>query len=63
MALRAEGIKVSSVQFNPIGKTDKLEGMELRHLRYFCAVAEYHGFSSSARALHVSQSAISEQNF
>jgi DNA-binding transcriptional LysR family regulator len=35
--------------------------MELRHLRYFCAVAEHHGFSSSARALHVSQSAISEQ--
>lgn len=35
--------------------------MELRHLRYFCAVAEHHGFSRSARALHVSQSAISEQ--
>jgi DNA-binding transcriptional LysR family regulator len=35
--------------------------VELRHLRYFCAVAEHHGFSSSARALHVSQSAISEQ--
>lgn len=35
--------------------------MELRHLRYFNAVAEHQGFSSSARALHVSQSAISEQ--
>ncbi|HLJ49907.1 MAG TPA: LysR substrate-binding domain-containing protein [Bryobacteraceae bacterium] len=35
--------------------------MDLRHLRYFCAVAEYQGFSRSARALHVSQSAISEQ--
>ncbi len=35
--------------------------MELRHLRYFCAVAENQGFSSTARALHVSQSAISEQ--
>ncbi len=35
--------------------------MELRHLRYFCAVAEYGGFSSSARVLHISQSAISEQ--
>jgi DNA-binding transcriptional LysR family regulator len=35
--------------------------MELRHLRYFCAVAEHQGFSASARALHVSQSAISEQ--
>lgn len=35
--------------------------MELRHLRYFCAVAANQGFSRSARALHVSQSAISEQ--
>ncbi|HVT95596.1 MAG TPA: LysR substrate-binding domain-containing protein [Bryobacteraceae bacterium] len=35
--------------------------MELRHLRYFCAVAENQGFSATARALHVSQSAISEQ--
>ena len=35
--------------------------MELRHLRYFCGVAEHQGFSRSARALHVSQSAISEQ--
>jgi DNA-binding transcriptional LysR family regulator len=35
--------------------------MDLRHLRYFCAVAEYQGFSRSARALRVSQSAISEQ--
>lgn len=35
--------------------------MELRHLRYFCAVATHQGFSRSARELHVSQSAISEQ--
>jgi len=35
--------------------------MELRHLRYFCAVATHLGFSSSARALNISQSAISEQ--
>jgi len=35
--------------------------MELRHFRYFCAVAEHAGFSSAARALHISQSAISEQ--
>lgn len=35
--------------------------MELRHLRYFSAVAENQGFSRTARALHVSQSAISEQ--
>src|SRR6201992_1501304 len=35
--------------------------MELRHLRYFCAVAEYGTFSEAGRQLHVSQSAISEQ--
>lgn len=35
--------------------------MELRHLRYFCAVAEQGTFSKASRALHVSQSAISEQ--
>ncbi|HEV2274835.1 MAG TPA: LysR substrate-binding domain-containing protein [Acidobacteriaceae bacterium] len=35
--------------------------MELRHLRYFCAIAEWKGFNRAARALHVSQSAISEQ--
>ncbi len=35
--------------------------MELRHLRYFAAVAEHQGFSRTARALHIAQSAISEQ--
>jgi DNA-binding transcriptional LysR family regulator len=35
--------------------------MELRHLRYFCAVADYGSFSEAGRQLHVSQSAISEQ--
>ena len=35
--------------------------MELRHLRYFCAVAEQGTFSKAAAVLHVSQSAISEQ--
>ena len=35
--------------------------MELRHLRYFTAVAENGGFGRTARLLHVAQSAISEQ--
>jgi len=35
--------------------------MELRHLRYFVAVAERGSFSAAARALHIAQSAISEQ--
>jgi DNA-binding transcriptional LysR family regulator len=35
--------------------------MELRHLRYFTAVADQGSFSGAARKLHVAQSAISEQ--
>ncbi|QHN04635.1 LysR family transcriptional regulator [Granulicella sp. WH15] len=35
--------------------------MELRHLRYFCAVAEHGTFSAASRHLHVAQSSISEQ--
>jgi DNA-binding transcriptional LysR family regulator len=35
--------------------------VELRHLRYFIAVAENGSFGSTSRLLHVAQSAISEQ--
>src|SRR5260370_28466014 len=35
--------------------------MELRHSRYFCAVADHGTFSEAGRQLRVSQSAISEQ--
>ena len=35
--------------------------MELRHLRYFCAVAERKSFTLAARYLHVSQSGVSGQ--
>jgi DNA-binding transcriptional LysR family regulator len=35
--------------------------MELRHLRYFKAVAEQGSFSAAARGIYVSQSALSEQ--
>jgi DNA-binding transcriptional LysR family regulator len=41
--------------------SDSLLLMELRHLRYFCAVAEHQSFTLAARHLHVSQSGVSGQ--
>jgi DNA-binding transcriptional LysR family regulator len=35
--------------------------MELRHLKYFCAVAEHRNFTVAARTLNVSQSGVSGQ--
>ncbi len=35
--------------------------MELRHLRYFCAVADGQSFTEASRQMHISQSTISEQ--
>ena len=37
--------------------------MELRHLRYFIAIADYGSLTAAGRRLHVSQSSISEQMF
>jgi DNA-binding transcriptional LysR family regulator len=35
--------------------------LELRHLRYFCALADFGTFAKASQHLHISQSAISEQ--
>ena len=37
--------------------------MELRHLRYFTAIADSGSLTAAARKLHISQSAVSEQMF
>lgn len=49
------------IGFTDRSLSNRIDTMELRHLRYFAAVAENGGFARTARLLHVSQSAISEQ--
>jgi DNA-binding transcriptional LysR family regulator len=41
----------------------KIALMELRHLRYFTAIADSGSLTAAARRLHISQSSISEQMF
>ena len=49
------------VLLSVIRNSDNFFFMELRHLRYFCAVAENQSFTLAARQLHVSQSGVSGQ--
>ena len=49
------------VLLSVIRNSDNFFPMELRHLRYFCAVAENQSFTLAARQLHVSQSGVSGQ--
>jgi hypothetical protein len=52
--------------YDPIavfGICDNNSAMELRHLRYFAAVAEHLNYSEASRRLHVAQAAISQTIF
>jgi DNA-binding transcriptional LysR family regulator len=49
------------IGFSDCETMTRRKNMELRHLRYLCAIAQYGTFREASRHLHVAQSAISEQ--